>query len=115
MVFHRRKGEKEGGRRKKKQGRKGKQSREGGKEEGTGEGGRNRGRREVFDLREGTFLCTPPSHSPSLLFSPKQKLLGSRDFYFLHLGHAQGNRQDALNVEEINWSELERSIRLASS
>lgn len=106
MVFHRRKGEKEGGRRKKKQGRKGKQSRE---------GGRNRGRREVFDLREGTFLCTPPSHSPSLLFSPKQKLLGSRDFYFLHLGHAQGNRQDALNVEEINWSELERSIRLASS
>lgn len=113
MVFHRRKGEKEGG---EGRGEKEKEARKERKaEQGMREGGRNRGRREVFELREGPFLRIPPCHSPGLLFSPKQKLLGSRDFYFLHLGHAQGNRQEALNVEEINWSELKRSIRLASS
>lgn len=42
-------------------------------------------------------------------FLSKRELQGSRDFYFLHLAHALGNRQDGLNVEEITWPEPERS------
>lgn len=57
------------------------------------------------------------NHTPQSWFAlfSKTATAGFRDFYFSHLGQTLGTRQDGLNVEEINLSEPERSIRLASS